>query len=81
MKKLVTFGLSFVLGQSSIAAAGAAPTALALAAVVGQYSSTLSSHDKSVLARLFDGDLTSGCSAGQKIFSQSRNHRLPKERR
>ena len=64
MKKLVILGLAFLLGQWTIASAVAAPTsangpaALALAAVVGQYSSMLSRRDKSVLARLFDADLT-----------------------
>jgi hypothetical protein len=73
MKTLIAVGLSFLVGQGAIAAAVGAPAsangpaALALASVVAQYSSRLSAHDRSLLARLLDGDLTLGCSADQKI--------------
>jgi hypothetical protein len=73
MKKLVTLSVSFVLGQVAIAAAVAAPStvkgpaALALAAVVGQYSSMLSPSDRRRLARLLDADITLVSSADQKI--------------
>ncbi|MBV8454861.1 MAG: hypothetical protein JOZ29_21705 [Deltaproteobacteria bacterium] len=73
MKKLVTLGLSLTLGKGIIAAAPAAPasangpTALALAAVMGQYSSMLSPRDRYLLARLFNADFTIRSYADQKI--------------
>ena len=72
MRRLVGFALSLMLVQGVVSAVPAAPAtatgpeALALSAIVARYSSLLSTHDRSVLARLFDGDLI-GLSADQKI--------------
>ena len=73
MKRLVVLTVSMLLGQGAISAAWAAPAtatgqeALALAAVVAEYSPLLSAHDRKVLARLFDGDLNLSFPANQKI--------------
>jgi len=73
MRRVVVLALSLLLGQGAISAASAAPAtatgppALALAAVVAENSSLLSAHDRSVLARLFDGHLNFGFPANQKI--------------
>jgi len=52
---------------SAAPATATGPSALALAAVVAENSSLLSAHDRSVLARLFDGHLNFGFPANQKI--------------
>lgn len=73
MIRIVAFALSLILGQGAISAVSAASAratgsqALALAAVVAQYSSLLSKHDRSLVARLFDGDLNIGSPPDQKI--------------
>jgi hypothetical protein len=73
MSRVVALALSLLLGEGAISAASTAPatatgpTALALAAVVAENSSLPSAHDRSVLARLFDGHLNFGFPANQKI--------------
>lgn len=72
--KVVVFALSMLLGQGVLSVASAAPTtasgsaALALAAVVADCSPSLSAPDRSVVARLFDGQLNFAFPATQKIY-------------
>jgi hypothetical protein len=74
MRRIVVLALSSLLGLGAVISAASAtpvtatgPAALALAAVVAEYSSLLSAHDRSVLARVFEGHLNFGFSASQKI--------------
>jgi hypothetical protein len=73
MSRIVLLALSLMLWQGAISAASAAPAtakgpaALALAAVVAEYSPWMNGHDTSVLARLFDGHLNLGFPANRKI--------------
>jgi hypothetical protein len=56
--------------QSASAATTSGSTALALAALVGAQSPVLSGHDKSVLARLFDGHTNVPFPANKQISVQ-----------
>jgi hypothetical protein len=73
MKRVVVIALSMLLGQGALSIASAASAtasgsaALALAAVVAGYSPSLSAPDRSVIARLFDGQLNFAFPATQKI--------------
>jgi hypothetical protein len=55
---LTALGQTVASAETPLTAGG--PTALAIAAVVGQYSPLLSAGDKKVLAGLFDGNTKTG---------------------
>jgi hypothetical protein len=59
-------GLTFAVGvQAASAATDTSFSALALAAIVGSYSPTLSHNEKTLLAKLLDGRATAGASHGK----------------
>ena len=68
---VVTIFLMLGLGRTSVTFAAnstaSGPTALALAAVVGQHSPLLNAQEKGALARLFNAEVNLGFPAGQKI--------------
>lgn len=73
MRKALAVTIFLMLGLGPVSVTWAAnssasgPTALALAAVVAQYSSLLNAQEKDALARLFNAEVNLGFPAGQKI--------------
>jgi hypothetical protein len=73
MRRIALLALLLMLGQGAISAASAAPAtakgtaALALAAVVAEYSPWMSARDRTALARLFDGHSDFAAPTNQKI--------------
>jgi hypothetical protein len=73
MRRVVVLALSLLLGQGAISAASTPPATAtgpggpSISCRRGRNSSLLSAHDRSVLARLFDGHLNFGFPANQKI--------------
>jgi hypothetical protein len=73
MKSVLATAIFLMLGQAFVQAASAAsstasgPAALALAAVVAEYSPILSVKERRTMARLFDDKLNFGLLASQKV--------------